>query len=78
MIEGNIGSSIKMDYTVLGDAVDQAVNLGLLARDLKMPIAISQSIQFLADESWDFDEVGPFSFKHNNESTQVYALASVS
>ena len=51
---------LKMDYSVLGDAVDQAVNLGLLARDLKMPIAISQSIQFLADESWDFDEVGPF------------------
>ncbi len=78
MIEGNIGSSIKMDYTVLGEAVDQAVNLGLLARDLKMPIAISQSIQFLADKSWNFQEVGPIYFKYSNDSTKIYGLVSVS
>ena len=77
MIEGNIGSSIKMDYTVLGHTVDQAVNLGLLARDLYKPIAISNSIQLLADKSWGFDAVGEFSFKDPNESTQVYALSGL-
>lgn len=78
LIEGNIGSSIKMDYTVLGHAVDQAVNLGLLARDLNKPIAISNSIQLLADKSWGFDAIGEFSFKDLNESIQVYALDGLS
>ena len=77
MIEGNIGSSIKMDYTVLGHTVDQAVNLGALARDLHKPLAVSKSIQLSADSSWGFCSVGEFSFNEPNEPTQVYALTEL-
>ena len=77
MIEGNIGSSIKMDYTVLGHTVDQAVNLGALARDLHKPLAVSKSIQLSADSSWGFCSVGECSFNEPNESTQVYALTEL-
>ncbi len=77
MIEGNIGSSIKMDYTVLGHTVDQAVNLGALARDLHKPLAVSKSIELSADSSWGFCSVGEFSFNDPNELTQVYALAEL-
>ena len=78
MIEGNIGSSIKMDYTVLGNAVDQAMNLGLLARDINKAIAVSESIQLIAAQSWCFEQAGEFAYKEPNVVTQVYALADVS
>ena len=78
MIEGNIGSSIKMDYTVLGNTVDQAVHLGALARDINRAIAITESIRLIAAQSWCFEHAGEFAFKDPNERTQVYALAAIS
>ena len=78
MIEGNIGSSIKMDFTALGSMVDQAVYLGVLARDVYKPIAISESVQLMAAQSWGFESLGEFAFKKPNELAQVYALAAIS
>ena len=78
MIEGNIGSSIKMDFTALGSMVDQAVYLGVLARDVYKPIAISESIQLMAAKSWGFESLGEFAFTEPNELAQVYALAAIS
>ena len=77
MIEGNIGSSIKMDYTVLGGAVDQSVNLGVFARDLYKPLAVNESIYLSADDSWGFSALGEFSFKEQNELVQVYVLTEI-
>lgn len=73
MIEGNIGSSIKMDYTVLGATVDRAEHLGLLARDMKKAIVIDESIRLIAAPSWGFEAAGEFN--DVNERIQVYALA---
>ncbi len=78
MIEGNIGSSIKMDYTVLGNTVDQAVHLGALARDTNKAIAINESIRLIAAPSWRFDDAGAYVFNKPNQLTQVYALAAAS
>ena len=78
MIEGNIGSSIKMDFTALGSMVDPAVYLGVLARDVCKPIAISESIQLMAAQSWGFESLGEFAFTEPNELAQVYALAAIS
>ena len=74
IIEGNVGSSIKMDYTVLGDSVDQAVYLSMFARDANKIVAIDESIKTIAAESWKFKHLGEFTLK---ESTQVYGLANV-
>ena len=70
IIEGNIGSSIKMDYTVLGDTVDQSIYLSTFARDTNKVITIDQSISVIADESWNFKHLGEFKFK---DVIQVYA-----
>lgn len=74
IIEGNIGSSIKMDYTVLGDSVDQAIYLSVFARDANKIAAIDESIKIVAAESWGFKHLGEFTLK---ELTQVYGLANV-
>ena len=67
-----------MDFTALGSMVDQAVYLGVLARDVCKPIAISESIQLMAAKSWGFESLGKFAFTEPNELAQVYALAAIS
>jgi NADH dehydrogenase FAD-containing subunit/class 3 adenylate cyclase/uncharacterized membrane protein YphA (DoxX/SURF4 family) len=74
IIEGNIGSSIRMDYTVLGDSVDQSIYLSMFARDANKIVAIDESIKIIAAESWGFKHLGEFTLK---EFTQVYGLSNV-
>ena len=75
MIEGNIGSSIKMDYTVLGEVVDQAISLGVLARDNGKSIAISEAINYKAADSWGFYTSTKFGIAVPEASAQIYVLA---
>ena len=75
MIEGNIGSSVKMDYTVLGEVVDQAVSLGVFARDNDKRIAISKVIKDKAADSWSFNEETKLAIAVPEVSTQVYVFA---
>lgn len=77
MIEGNIGCSIKMDYTALGDAVDQAVQLGVLARDMDKDIVVSEAIQLRAVQSWRFDAITEFAVKETKALGPVYALSEL-
>jgi class 3 adenylate cyclase len=69
MMEGNIGSSVKMDYTVLGEVVDQAVTLGVMARDKSRNLAVSEIVHNKAADSWCFDVV------ESGPSTKIYLLA---
>lgn len=69
MMEGNIGSSVKMDYTVLGEVVDQAISLSILARDNGRRLAVSEAVHIKAADSWCFD------VNESEASTQSYMLA---
>ena len=44
VIEGNIGSSAKKDYTLMGDTVNLAARLESMTRILDRPIVFSESI----------------------------------
>jgi class 3 adenylate cyclase len=74
MIQGNIGSSIKMDYTVLGNTVDQAIRLSIIARNMNKAIAVNESIKGMTNESWSFEYCEDLSDKDSNEIKQVYSL----
>ncbi len=75
MVEGNIGSSIKMDYTVLGNNVEQSINLSVIARDINKVIAVNESTKDMTDTSWSFEHSEESTVKHNNEIMQVYVLS---
>lgn len=75
-IEGNIGSSIKMDYTVLGNTVDEAMHLAVFSRDMNHPIAIDESILPNADKSWDFLPAGKVEFSDLNKIISIYTRAN--
>lgn len=72
--EGNIGSSIKMDYTILGVAVNKAIQFGEIARDKNKIIVIDESLLTDAAKSWKFEDVGSVILKETNESTCLYTL----
>lgn len=75
MIEGNIGSSIKMDYTVLGDTVDESMHLAAFARDNQKTIAIEEAILPNADKSWSFELAGEFEFSDLSKPIRIHTLS---
>lgn len=75
MVEGNIGSSIKMDYTVLGSTVEQSINLSMIARDINKAVAVNEPIKGMMDTSWSFELSEDSSIIANNEAMQVYVFS---
>jgi NADH dehydrogenase FAD-containing subunit/class 3 adenylate cyclase/uncharacterized membrane protein YphA (DoxX/SURF4 family) len=74
IIEGNIGSSIKMDYTILGNAVNKAIQLGEIARNKDYTIVIDETLLTDVSKDWKFKDVGVSTFKETNESKHLYTL----
>jgi len=72
--EGNIGSDIKKDYTILGDAVNIASRLEALTRQLSVPICISGDIKVNAREPWAFIDLGKHSVKGRDTLIDSYSV----
>jgi adenylate cyclase len=74
VIEGNFGSSVKMDYTVLGGTVNMAARLEALTREIAKPMALSESVMQAARQAWPFVHVGDFQLKGSGKTCPVYSL----
>ncbi len=74
MISGNIGSSSlrRLDYTVIGDAVNTAQRLQTIAAPGQ--IAISGAAFDLIKESFQCKEIGEFSLKNKTKPVLVYEV----
>lgn len=70
-LEGNIGSSVKMDYMILGRPVDFAIRLGHTAREQQKLLMVTEPIQRLADTSWQFEQQSELHDK--NQVLPIYA-----
>lgn len=74
VIVGNFGSSLKMDYTVLGDSVNLAARVEHLTRSIGRCLAMSQAVREACQESWPFQEVGRFQLKGQLQWQTIYSL----
>jgi len=74
VIEGNIGSSIKMDYTVLGDMVNLAARLEGLTRSIGKAIAVTKPVRDACTRPWNFVAMGDFQLKGQSRSLHIYSL----
>ena len=74
VIEGNIGSSIKMDYTVLGDIVNLSARLESLTREIGKAIALNQAVRDACQEDWRFTRSGEFHLKGQSQAQPIYSI----
>ena len=74
VIEGNMGSQFKTDFTIIGDAVNVASRLEKLTREVKRPLVISESLKHSTKESWSFISLGKYSLKGKENMSEVYSI----
>ncbi|HEY9849183.1 MAG TPA: BLUF domain-containing protein [Leptolyngbyaceae cyanobacterium] len=74
VIEGNIGSDLKMDYTILGDAVNVAQRLESLTRQQSRSLILSLSVKNSAVTAWQFINLGKCYVKGKEESIEIYSI----
>ena len=78
VIEGNIGSPLKMDYTLLGDAVNTAARLESLTRQLPYALLFSREVQQRCQTStWKIIDLGMHSIKGRSEAVALYSIDDV-
>jgi PAS domain S-box-containing protein len=73
--EGNIGSDVKKDYTILGDTVNVASRLESLTRNVLAPICLSGEVKASAKEQWAFIDLGKHAVKGRDTLIDVFAVS---
>ncbi len=74
VIEGNMGSRFKMDYTIIGDPVNVAARLQALTRDVNYSLVLSESLKNNTKKSWSFVSLGKYKLKGLEKNNEVYSI----
>lgn len=75
--EGNIGSDIKKDFTVLGRPTNLASRLESLSRELNYPLIISSSVFKQYRGNLEFKSLGSIDIKGKLYSEAIYTLEQI-
>lgn len=74
---GNIGTDDRLDFTIVGRAVNEASRIQDLCRPLKQDLLISQDFQRLVDTShFRLESIGSYELRGVRSSQQLFTLAA--
>jgi class 3 adenylate cyclase len=75
VVEGSMGSSVKMDYTIIGEPVNSAARVEALTRTLGVPVLMTEMVASAARRTWDINFVGEYEIGRD-APTAIFALGT--
>src|SRR5438105_4024124 len=74
ILAGNVGSDDRLEYTVIGDAVNVASRLQAMTRELDATILVADGTARLVPDSHILEEIGQLPVRGKHEPVTVYAV----
>lgn len=72
--EGNVGSALKRDFTILGNTVNLAARIESLTRDLDVRLNLDHSVVLSAERSHPFISLGRHLLKGQSKELELFSL----
>lgn len=73
VVEGNMGSQSKRDFTIIGETVNLASRLEAMTRELPSPLAVSAELKAASSAFWQWHSLGRHPVKGYEEPLEVFS-----